>query len=52
MKDSRGKNAHKGTVPMGLNERMQFDPSDCKPAETRHQRPKKEPIPTGGKQGF
>lgn len=52
MKDSRGKNAHKGTVPMGLNERSQFDSKTAKPAETSNQRPKKSSIPTGGKQGF
>lgn len=52
MKDSRGKNAAKGTIPMGLNERIEFDSMSCKPAETKQQRAKKEPIPTGGKQGF
>lgn len=52
MKDSKGKNGTKGTVTMGLNERMKFDSKSCDPMETKHQRPKKESIPTAGMQGF
>lgn len=44
--------SNKGTVTQGLNERSKFDPDSVKPAETKTQRPKKAPIPTGGKQGF
>ncbi|MCF1431345.1 MAG: hypothetical protein LPD71_00115 [Shewanella sp.] len=42
----------KGTLTEGLNERSQFDSNSTKPAETKHQRPKKAPIPTGGQQDF
>ena len=45
-------NSNKGTVTQGLNERSKLNPDEGKPAETKTQRPKKESIPTGGKQGF
>lgn len=48
--DGNGK--QNGTTALGLYEKAKFDSNSAKPAETRHQRPKKAPIPTGGKQGF
>lgn len=47
-----GNDKQNGTTALGLYEKAKFDSNSTKPAETKHQRPKKTPIPTGGKQGF
>ena len=47
-----GNGKQNDTTALGLYEKAKFDSDSTKPAETKQQRPKKTPIPTGGKQGF